>query len=87
MFAAAGLMLLNKTDLLPSSDFDVARCLDYARRSTPTFEFCNCPPAPAKAWMLGWIGCGKANRRHWRGKSPLGNRSAAARARLTASAA
>ena len=32
MFAASGLMLLNKTDLLPHVDFDVARCLEYARR-------------------------------------------------------
>ncbi|MBL8260766.1 MAG: hydrogenase nickel incorporation protein HypB [Candidatus Competibacteraceae bacterium] len=32
MFAAAKLMLLNKTDLLPHVEFDVDRCLDYARR-------------------------------------------------------
>ncbi|MBL8260039.1 MAG: hydrogenase nickel incorporation protein HypB [Candidatus Competibacteraceae bacterium] len=32
MFAASGLMLLNKTDLLPHVDFDVTRCLEYARR-------------------------------------------------------
>ena len=32
MFAAAKLMLLNKTDLLPHVDFDVAQCLDNARR-------------------------------------------------------
>ena len=35
MFAAAGLMLLNKIDLLPHLDFDVARCIDYARRVNP----------------------------------------------------
>lgn len=35
MFAAAGLMLLNKIDLLPYLDFDVERCLDYARRVNP----------------------------------------------------
>jgi hydrogenase nickel incorporation protein HypB len=38
MFAAAGLMLLNKTDLLPYVDFDVARCLDYARRVNPDIQ-------------------------------------------------
>ncbi len=38
MFAAAGLMLLNKTDLLPHLDFDVARCLDYARRVNPNIR-------------------------------------------------
>lgn len=35
MFAAAGLMLLTKTDLLPHLDFDVARCLEYAHRVNP----------------------------------------------------
>ena len=32
MFAAADLLLLNKTDLLPHLDFDVAQCLEYAWR-------------------------------------------------------
>jgi len=35
MFHAADLMLLNKTDLLPYLDFDVERCLEYARRVNP----------------------------------------------------
>ncbi|MBG6288720.1 hydrogenase nickel incorporation protein HypB [Pseudomonas nitroreducens] len=35
MFAAAGLMLLTKTDLLPHLDFDVQRCLEYAQRVNP----------------------------------------------------
>ena len=38
MFAAAGLMVLTKTDLLPHVDFDVARCIDYARRVNPAIE-------------------------------------------------
>ena len=38
MFAAAQLMLLNKTDLLPHLDFDVARCIAYARRVNPGIE-------------------------------------------------
>jgi hydrogenase nickel incorporation protein HypB len=38
MFAAARLMVLNKTDLLPHVDFDVARCIDYARRVNPGIE-------------------------------------------------
>ncbi|MFX6728669.1 hydrogenase nickel incorporation protein HypB, partial [Acinetobacter baumannii] len=38
MFAAARLMILNKTDLLPHLDFDVARCIDYARRVNPGIE-------------------------------------------------
>lgn len=35
MFAAAGLMLLTKTDLLPHLDFDVQRCLEYTHRVNP----------------------------------------------------
>ncbi len=38
MFAAAHLMVLNKIDLLPYVDFDVARCLDYARRVNPGMQ-------------------------------------------------
>lgn len=35
MFAAADLMILNKTDLLPYLQFDVERCIAYARRVNP----------------------------------------------------
>ena len=35
MFAAATLMVLNKIDLLPHVDFDVAKCIAYARRVNP----------------------------------------------------
>ena len=35
MFAAADLMVLNKTDLLPYVDFDPERALEYARRINP----------------------------------------------------
>ncbi len=35
MFAASDLMILNKCDLLPYLDFDVARCIEYARRVKP----------------------------------------------------
>jgi hydrogenase nickel incorporation protein HypB len=38
MFHAADLMILNKIDLLPYLDFDVAKCLDYARRVNPKIE-------------------------------------------------
>jgi hydrogenase nickel incorporation protein HypB len=38
MFHAADLMLLNKVDLLPHLDFDVARCVEYARRINPRLE-------------------------------------------------
>lgn len=35
MFHAADLMLLNKVDLLPYLDFDVEKCIEYARRVNP----------------------------------------------------
>lgn len=35
MFMAADLMILNKVDLLPYVDFDVARCVEFARRVNP----------------------------------------------------
>jgi hydrogenase nickel incorporation protein HypB len=38
MFAAADMMLLNKIDLLPHVDFDVAQCIDYARRVNPRIK-------------------------------------------------
>ncbi len=38
MFAAARLMVLNKVDLLPHLDFDVPRCIAYARRVNPQIE-------------------------------------------------
>ena len=38
MFAAASLMLINKLDLLPHVDFDVAKCIAYARRVNPGIE-------------------------------------------------
>ncbi|EHM49055.1 hydrogenase accessory protein HypB [Yokenella regensburgei ATCC 43003] len=38
MFAAASLMLLNKIDLLPYLNFDVEKCLAYAREVNPQIE-------------------------------------------------
>jgi hydrogenase nickel incorporation protein HypB len=38
MFATADLMLINKTDLIPYLDFDLARTLEYARRVNPRVE-------------------------------------------------
>jgi hydrogenase nickel incorporation protein HypB len=38
MFRAARLMLLNKVDLLPYLNFDVQRCIEYARRVNPSIE-------------------------------------------------
>ncbi|MDI3323302.1 hydrogenase nickel incorporation protein HypB [Pontibacterium granulatum] len=38
MFHAADLMILNKTDLLPYLDFDVERCIEYARQVNPNIQ-------------------------------------------------
>ncbi|MEH2921310.1 hydrogenase nickel incorporation protein HypB [Samsonia erythrinae] len=38
MFAAASLLLLNKVDLLPYLDFDVEKCMAYAREVNPEIE-------------------------------------------------
>jgi hydrogenase nickel incorporation protein HypB len=38
MFAAAGLVLINKLDLLPYVDFDVDLCVRHARSVNPTVE-------------------------------------------------
>jgi hydrogenase nickel incorporation protein HypB len=38
MFAAADLMLLNKSDLLPHLDFDVGACLGHALRVNPNLQ-------------------------------------------------
>lgn len=38
MFHAARLMLLNKIDLLPHVDFDVNKCIEYARRVNPEIQ-------------------------------------------------
>ena len=38
MFFAADLMLLTKTDLLPYLDFDVEKCMEYARRVNPKIK-------------------------------------------------
>ena len=38
MFAAATLMVINKIDLLPYVEFNVAQCIEYARRINPNLE-------------------------------------------------
>jgi hydrogenase nickel incorporation protein HypB len=38
MFAAAGLVLINKMDLLPYVDFDVELCTQHARSVNPDVE-------------------------------------------------
>jgi len=57
MFAAADVMILNKTDLLPYVEFDVERCLEFARRVNPDilcFQLSATTGEGTEAWC-GWI--------------------------------
>jgi len=62
MFAAAKLMILNKTDLLPYLRFDVDTCIAYARRVNPQIEVLQLSATGGQgmdAW-LDWILSGHA---------------------------
>ena len=78
MFAAARLMLLNKTDLLPHLDFDVDKALACARRVNPAIEIL-CVSARTgegfDAW-LDWIRAGCASARAAAGAPQTGERVA-----------
>ena len=54
MFAAASLMLVNKIDLLPHLHFDVARCIEAARRVNPGIEVIELS-ATTGAGMDDWL--------------------------------
>jgi hydrogenase nickel incorporation protein HypB len=60
MFAAASLMLLNKVDLLPHLDFDVAKAIEAARRVNPAIAVLQVSATKGigmDAW-LDWIRAG-----------------------------
>jgi hydrogenase nickel incorporation protein HypB len=57
MFYAANLMIINKIDLLPYVDFDVTRCIEFARQVNPAIEILQVAatqPATLTAWT-NWI--------------------------------
>ena len=54
MFAAARLMILNKVDLLPHLQFDVARCIEFARRVNPAIKIIQLS-ATTGAGMDAWL--------------------------------
>ncbi len=66
MFAASRLMVLNKTDLLPHLQFDVARCLDYARRINPEIEILQLSAVSGEG-MAAWLDWIEAGHRSMRG--------------------
>jgi hydrogenase nickel incorporation protein HypB len=57
MFAAADLMLLNKSDLLPHLDFDIDACIAYARRIKPGIDILtvSARTGAGMAEVGGWI--------------------------------
>ena len=86
MFAAARLMLLNKIDLLPYVEFDVARCLEYARRVNPDLRILQLSARTGEgmdAW-LDWVRQGQQTA-VTRQIDALETELAAARARLARS--
>ena len=58
MFHAASVMLLNKIDLLPYLEFDIGKCLDYARRVNPDIHIIRLSAKSGEglAEWAGWIG-------------------------------
>jgi hydrogenase nickel incorporation protein HypB len=53
-FAAAGMMVLSKIDLLPHLDFDVGRCIEHARAINPDIEVLQVSARSGEG-MAGWI--------------------------------
>jgi hydrogenase nickel incorporation protein HypB len=68
MFRAATLMLLNKVDLLPYVAFDVARCIEYARRINPTIGVIQVSATKGDGMdtWLAWVRLHAATARHAR---------------------
>jgi hydrogenase nickel incorporation protein HypB len=61
MFHAADVMLLNKIDLLPYVEFDVAQCIEYARRVNPKIKVLQVSAktgAGMELW-LQWLNAGR----------------------------
>jgi hydrogenase nickel incorporation protein HypB len=54
MFHAADLMILNKIDLLPYLNFDVAKCVEYAQRVNPRLRVMQVS-ATSGAGMDAWL--------------------------------
>ncbi len=61
MFHAADLMILSKIDLLPYLDFDVDKCIEYARRMNPKIRVLQLSASTGDG-MDGWYQWVSANR-------------------------
>jgi len=62
-FATADLVVINKIDLLPYVDFDVDRCIDYARRLRPEVETLSLSATTGEG-VDGWLDWIRARRAH-----------------------
>jgi hydrogenase nickel incorporation protein HypB len=62
MFAASDIMLLNKTDLLPYTSFNVPLCIEYARRVNPNIRVILTSAVSGEGMQewLSWIAEGAA---------------------------
>ncbi|OFX10794.1 MAG: hydrogenase accessory protein HypB, partial [Alphaproteobacteria bacterium RIFOXYD12_FULL_60_8] len=63
MFAAADLMILSKSDLLPHLRFDTAACVDFARRVNPNIEVLTLS-AESGEGFAGWLEWIETRRAH-----------------------
>lgn len=61
MFHAANLMILNKIDLLPYLDFDIEKCMEYARQVNPSIKIIQLS-AKSGEGLESWYQWIKANR-------------------------
>ncbi len=70
MFKAATLMLLNKVDLLPYLTFDVAKCIEYARRVNPHIEVIQVSATKGDGMdtWLAWVRLHAVTARHARAR-------------------
>ncbi|MDR7096595.1 hydrogenase nickel incorporation protein HypB [Hydrogenophaga laconesensis] len=78
MFAAASLMVLNKVDLLPHVRFDVARCIELARRVNPGIEVIQLSATTGEgmdAW-LHWLDHRMGHDHHHHHDEPHGTETA-----------
>ena len=73
MFHAASVMLLNKVDLLPYVQFDVARCIEYARRVKPGIRVMQISATRGDGMgeWLAWIEDGARSAREHAAEQPV----------------
>ncbi len=76
MFAAARLMVLNKSDLLPYVPFDVDKCVAYARRVNPQIGVLTVSALTGEG-MDAWYGWIEAQRAMQAALAPVAPRGAA----------